>query len=96
MNTSPFGNLGDELDKLVGAAESLLREEAESAGDHVDAVRARAREALHRACGHLRAAQEELGSRARRVDQAVRAHPWESLATVGIAAFLLGMLVRRR
>ena len=96
MSHAHYDELRSELQKLLASAEGLLKEGAEAAGDGLDGARTQARESLERACEHLRAAGGELGTRAHRVDRTVRSHPWESIAAVGIAAFLLGFLVRRR
>jgi ElaB/YqjD/DUF883 family membrane-anchored ribosome-binding protein len=95
MNTG-IESFGQELRRLLENAEELLREGGDGAGEKLDAAGTQLREALHRAREHLRAAEQELGAGARRLDHTVRSHPWESLATVGIAAFLLGLLVRHR
>lgn len=89
-------NLGQELRRLLESAEELLREGGDGAVDKLDEAGTHLRESLRRAHEHLRAAEQELGAGARRVDHVVRSHPWESVAAVGIAGFLLGMLVRRR
>lgn len=89
-------NLGNELHGLLEKAEALLREGGDGLGDQLDDAGARLRESLQHAREHLLAAEHELGRGARRLDHTVRAHPWESLAAVGVAAFLLGMLVRRK
>ena len=89
-------NLGQELRRLLENAEELLREGGDGVGDKLDEAGADLRESLRRAREHLRAAESELGTRARRLDHTVRSHPWESVAAVGLAAFVLGMLVRRR
>ena len=96
MNDTPFEDFGRALRGLLAEAESLLREGAGNAGEQLDGARASARESLRRTCNHLRAAERELGARARRVDATVREHPWETAAVVGVAAFALGLLVRRR
>jgi len=92
MNDTALSGLGGELRRLLAEAEGLLGNASDAAGDKFDV----ARDSLQRACGHLRAAERELASRARRVDAAVHAHPWETAAVAGIAGFLLGMLVRRK
>ena len=96
MNETPFEDFGAALRRLLADAESLLRESADGAGEHLDAARQGASESLHRTCEHLRAAERELGTRARRVDSTVHKHPWETAAVAGVAGFLLGLLVRRR
>jgi len=96
MSDKPFEEFGNALRGLLVEAESLLRETADTAGEKLDDARAGARDSLRRTCQHLRAAEREFGAGARRVDATVREHPWETAAVVGVAAFLLGMLVRRR
>jgi ElaB/YqjD/DUF883 family membrane-anchored ribosome-binding protein len=96
MSHTPFETMAGTLRSLLAEADALLNDGADAAGERLDAARHGARESLQRACEHLRAAERELGSRARQVDSAVRAHPWETAAVAGIAGFLIGLLVRRR
>ena len=89
MTNASVDALATKLSALLGEAEDLLRDSgSEKLGE--------ARDALHRACTHLRAAEGEIAQRARAVDRAVRDHPWESLAVTGIVGFLLGYWRRRR
>jgi ElaB/YqjD/DUF883 family membrane-anchored ribosome-binding protein len=57
---------------------------------------AQAQGPLRRTRQHLRAAQHELADRARALDRAVHANPWQVIAATGAVAFLLGLWVRRR
>jgi ElaB/YqjD/DUF883 family membrane-anchored ribosome-binding protein len=96
MSTTAYEEFGAALRRLLADAESLLLEGADATGEHLDAARQDARESLHRTCEHLRAAERELGTRARRIDSTVHKHPWETAALAGVAGFVLGMLARRR
>jgi ElaB/YqjD/DUF883 family membrane-anchored ribosome-binding protein len=95
MKESSDENFGSALRSLLADAEALLRESADATGEQLGDARRNARDSLRRTCEHLRAAERELGNRARRVDAAVHRHPWETVAVVGVAAFLLGLMVRR-
>jgi len=77
---------------VLDAADELLCAGAGRVADLPEA----AQEGLRRAREHLHSACEAVGGRAKAVDRAVHAHPWQALAATGLVAFLLGMLVRRR
>ncbi len=84
------------LTRLLDEVEGVLQATVNGAGETTDLAKAKGREALHRIRGQLREARDELGARARRVDGAVHAHPWEAIAPGAIAGFVAGLLVRRR
>ena len=86
------GNLG----KLLAEAEALLHGAANGADAKLDQASETARETLHRVCGHLRSARDEVAGRARKLDGAVHAHPWRAVAAAAIVAFIAGLSVRRR
>ena len=88
--------LADNLHELLENAEALLKKSADGAGEGLDHAGEEARATLQRVCGHLRNARDEVGSRARKLDGAVRAHPWQALAVTAIVAFIAGLAVRRR
>jgi ElaB/YqjD/DUF883 family membrane-anchored ribosome-binding protein len=94
--TSSIEELSENLRKLLEAAEELLRGSAAGAGKTMDQAGEHARETLHRVCGHLRNARDEVSGRARKLDGAVHAHPWPALAATAIVAFIAGLAARRR
>lgn len=78
----------------------LLRATTDELGDKAQEARARVAAALDRAkatCAHLQ--QQSVASTqaaARRADDAVRAHPYQSLAIAFGVGILLGVLFRRK
>jgi ElaB/YqjD/DUF883 family membrane-anchored ribosome-binding protein len=84
------------LNNLIGEAESLLQSLADGTDRHLDSADVKARDTLHRICGHLRNARAEVLDGAKRIDGAVHSHPWQALAASAIVGFLAGLLVRRR
>jgi len=84
------------LDELIGEAETILKTFASDTGRRVDDAHEKGLEKLKRLCGHLRNARSEIVEGARKIDGAVHAHPWETLAATAIVGFLAGLLVRRR
>lgn len=86
----------EDLRKLLEDAETLLQGTANRTDAQVDEAGESARAALQRACGHLRNARDEVAGSARKVNGAVREHPWQAVATAAIIAFVAGLLVRRR
>jgi ElaB/YqjD/DUF883 family membrane-anchored ribosome-binding protein len=84
------------LDRVLEEAETLLTATAEGAEKKLDHTNMKARESLHRICGHLRDARSEVLDGARKVDGAVHSHPWAALAATAAVGFLAGLLVRRR
>ena len=96
MKASTIEELTDNLHKILTEAETLLQGSADSAGNTFDEAAATARDSLRRTCTHLRNARDEITNRARTVDHAVHAHPWQALAGTAIVAFIAGLAVRRR
>jgi ElaB/YqjD/DUF883 family membrane-anchored ribosome-binding protein len=86
----------ENLRKLLEDAETLLQGTANRADARWDETGETAQAALHRACGHLRNARDEVAGGARKVNGTVHAHPWQAVATAAIVAFVAGVLVRRR
>jgi len=84
------------IDKLIGEAEALLQSLADGADGKIEAGQEKSQAALQRVCGHLRNARSEVVEGARKIDGAVRSHPWEAMAATAILGFLTGLLVRRR
>jgi ElaB/YqjD/DUF883 family membrane-anchored ribosome-binding protein len=96
MKTSSFEDLVGNLRGIRADAEALLKTAAGAAGEKLDTASESALDSLQRVCEHLRSAEDEVSKKAHALDRLVRANPWQAVATTGVIAFLLGMLVRRR
>jgi ElaB/YqjD/DUF883 family membrane-anchored ribosome-binding protein len=85
----------ETLRQLVVETEQLLDNAGEHAGEKITELRARidrASDSLHEFYG---TARRKIIASARRADETIRAHPYESLAaTLGVGV-LLGLLIRR-
>lgn len=93
---SPIEELSDDLRKLLKAAEDLLQDTSGAAGQQLDQAGEEARATVNRVCGHLRSARDEVSGRARKLDSAIHAHPWQALVGTAIVAFIAGLAMRRR
>ena len=94
------GRLTTELKHIVGEAEQLLRETADS-GDHkLEALRASFEQQLARMREQLDAAEQTTLRRAREAaratDQAVHSHPYGAMGVAAALGLLVGALVGRR
>lgn len=89
-----------DLKALVNDAEALLRATADDASEKAKEVRARVSAALERAKANYAAIQqrgvEAAQAAAKRTDETIRAHPYESLAVAFGVGVLLGALLRRK
>ncbi|HVU25218.1 MAG TPA: DUF883 family protein [Opitutus sp.] len=89
-----------DLRALAGDAEALLRATASDASDKVKETRARLSAALERAkatCDELQIqGLESAKQAARKADETIRSHPYESLAVALGVGVLLGALLRRK
>lgn len=88
--------ISEGLHKLIGEAEAALKSTADGAEAKLDEATRASREALERLLDNLRDARGELEAGARRIEDAVREHPWKALAASAIVGFVVGLLVRRR
>lgn len=81
-------------------AEELLKATANQTGERVNAARARVEETLRDARGRLAELEEGMMARgkeaAKRTDEYVHDHPWQSIGIAGAVGILLGMLISRR
>ena len=93
---SGIEELSENLHRLLADAEALLKAAAEGANANLDESGKTARATLHRVCGHLRSAREEVTSRAHKLDGAVHANPWRAVLATAVVAFIAGLSVRRR
>ena len=89
-----------DLQALAQDAEMLLRATTDDVGDKAKEARARMADALARAkatCAEMQQRGVESAKAAvRKADDAVRAHPYESLAIAFGVGILLGALFRRK
>lgn len=92
--------LVDDFKALTSDTEELLRATAGQAGERVTAARLRVEESLNDAKEAVAEFGDTVVDRtrqaARATDEAVRSHPWESVAIAAGVGFLLGMLTSRR
>jgi ElaB/YqjD/DUF883 family membrane-anchored ribosome-binding protein len=87
------GTLTEELRELVSDAEALLRAGTDSDGAP---ARERIQATLQELRGRLAALEEQVGTRAREVDNYVRDNPWQAVAVAGGVALLLGLIMGRK
>lgn len=86
----------DELRALVAEAEGLMGTDiTDQARDKMDQLRERISEAQERLSELYDSARVKVTEGARRTDEAIRAHPYESLAIALGVGVLIGALLRR-
>jgi ElaB/YqjD/DUF883 family membrane-anchored ribosome-binding protein len=91
MNATNEGmRITDDLRKLVGEAEALLRATAKGGNGE---IQERAQATLRDLRLRMNALQENLRLRAGDVDTYVHENPWQAVAAVGGVALLLGLLM---
>lgn len=92
--------LREDLQILVRDAEALLQATAGQTGEKVEALRARAKESLHRARERLAAVQDatvqEVKKTAQSVDHMVHEKPWQAVGIAAGVGLLVGLLIGRR
>jgi len=90
----------NELNKLIGDLESLLKGAAGAAADQVGEAGEKLSARLAEARDRIEAMEDKLTDGvkhgARRADNYVRDNPWPAMGIVAGAAFLLGVLLSRR
>ncbi len=86
----------NDLRALVAEAEGLIGGEVtDQARDKFEQLRERLNEAQERLSELYATAKEKVSEGARRTDETIRAHPYESLAIALGIGVLLGALLRR-
>lgn len=86
----------DELRALVAEAEGLMGGEVnDHARDKMEQLRERLADAQERLSDLYGSAKEKVSEGARKTDEAIRAHPYESLAIALGVGVLIGALLRR-
>ena len=95
-NTMSTGKLKQDVRTVIEDAEALLGVTADQAGERVKELRARLGAALERAratCGDLEAKAAE---QAKRADQVIREHPYESIGIALGVGLLVGWMLGRK
>jgi ElaB/YqjD/DUF883 family membrane-anchored ribosome-binding protein len=86
----------EHVSRLMGEAEALLvGPVADRAGEKMAQLRERLRDLQSRASSAYGDAREKVVEGAKRTDETIRSHPYESLAIALGVGVLLGALLRR-
>jgi ElaB/YqjD/DUF883 family membrane-anchored ribosome-binding protein len=88
--------LAEDVRALIRDAEALLSATAGDVGGKADELRQRLRGAVDRAKASAAELQEQARAGARRADELIRAHPYESIGLALGVGVLLGALLNRR
>lgn len=92
--------LVEDFRAVVSDTEELLRATANQTGERIAQARSRVEESLRESKRRLDELEDNALERARiaakRTDEYVREHPWESIGIAGAVGVLLGMLISRR
>lgn len=103
MDTAPSGEIGSSTEKLlhdlkavVRDGEELLRAGARDLTDRGLAAKERLAAALEVARDTQRRLQEQAIASARKTDQLIREHPYESIGVAFGVGVLIGILAGRR
>ncbi|MFN0069002.1 MAG: YqjD family protein [Limisphaerales bacterium] len=88
--------LADDVRILIHDAERLLEATAGDVSEKAKDLRARLRDAVDRAKLSAADLQAQARAGARKVDEVVRAHPYESMGVAFGVGVLLGVLLNRR
>jgi ElaB/YqjD/DUF883 family membrane-anchored ribosome-binding protein len=90
----------DDLQKVLGELEHVVKGAMSSAGGHADDVADKVRAALDRAQGRIDDAQETMGKSLRRgaraTDEYVKDNVWMSMGIMAAVAFVVGFSLARR
>ncbi len=85
-----------DLRALAHDAEELMKATAGQAGEKVSEVRSRLAAALESAKATCQRLEERTVAAAKATDQAIRAHPYESIGIAFGLGLLVGVLVARK
>lgn len=88
--------LATDIKLLARDAEELLRATAGEAGEKIKEVRERLSKALESARSTYEDLQDQTAETAKAADQAIREHPYESIAVAFGVGALIGLLFGRR
>ena len=90
----------EDFRAVASDAEELLKATANQTGERITAARARVEETLRDSRRRVAELQEGVIERgkeaARRTDEYVHDHPWQSIGVAGAVGVLVGMLISRR
>ena len=90
----------DDFRAIATDAEELLKATANQTGERVTAARARVEETLRDTRRRLSELEEGVVARgreaARRTDEYIHDHPWQSIGVAAAVGMLVGMLISRR
>ena len=92
--------LMEDFRAVASDAEELLKATANQTGERVTEARARVEETLRETRRRLAELQEGVLARgkeaARRTDEYIHDHPWQSIGVAAAVGMLVGMLISRR
>lgn len=88
--------LAADIKLLARDAEELLRATAGEAGEKIKEVRQRLSKAVESARATCENLQDQTAESAKAADEAIREHPYESIAIAFGVGALIGLLVGRR
>jgi len=95
-STESHETLLNDLRALLNEAETLTKGEiADQGGSKLDDLRARLKDTQESLTEYYEIAKERVTEGARRTDETIRAHPYESLAIALGVGVLIGALLRR-
>lgn len=90
----------DDLHKVLGELEHVVKGAMSSAGGHADDVADKVRSALDQAQGRIDDAEQALGKNLRRgaraTDEYVKDNAWMSMGIMAAVAFVIGFSLGRR
>jgi ElaB/YqjD/DUF883 family membrane-anchored ribosome-binding protein len=90
------GKVHEELHKLLGEIESLMRTTAVESGEKAAEFREQAQDAVRSMRNRLALLERELKGQVRMVDTYVQENPWAAVALAGGLALLVGVMLGRR
>jgi ElaB/YqjD/DUF883 family membrane-anchored ribosome-binding protein len=94
------GQLIDDLQTVIGDAESLLRETAQQGGERIREVRMRAEESVRAAKERLAGIEQDAIQRAQAIagdtNDFVRSNPWQAVGIAAGVGLVLGILIMSR
>ena|SRR6185295_12642636 len=94
------GQLMDDLQTVIGDAESLLRETAQQGGEKIREVRMRAEESVRAAKERLAGIEQDAVQRAQAIagdtNDFVRNNPWQAVGIAAGVGLVLGILLMSR
>ncbi len=88
--------IANDLRDLVRDAEKLLSQTGDAADEKFTELRARMRDALENSHGHFERAREYATDQAKRCDEYVRSHPYQTVGVAAAVGLVLGALLTRR